>query len=527
MKTNPANPSNPANAAYAPVNVPAAELAGGELPVGEPLQGAEHNTRRNLVGLTAASFGQVVIQFLIQVVLAYQFGARADADALAAALVIPTILASIISGSLSYVLVPDLVACLTSVEKEKDGARIAGWFGVVSSALALLTSLMVLATAAGQVHWLYGALTGAQQATTANLLRILAWQILLSTIVSWSLAVHHSRHSFIVPALGGVLGTLVTLLIAIVKGREGIHWIAIGINVGSLLSTIIHVAPILKYVSFGRVPQSHLSRLLWAMLPLIAGSLYLRIEPLVDRSLASRLDVGSVAHLHYSHRMIIALLSISTSGLSVVAFPQLAGRLASHGRDGFVSHFAIAMRRLIIIVVPIAIGFGVFAVPVIRDLLQRGVFQARDSEAVGGLIVMFMGVFLGASWCELLARGFYTLGDTRTPTIVGAITLTVGLTVKWFSLPYGGSWAIAGSSSFAYLLTGVCMSILLARQTNLGIFAGCVKTLAWSSLAAVVACAACWLPYTFSLGGTWVAAPMGAIVYGVLIYPLAQRSAAS
>ncbi len=104
-----------------------------EASVPEPTKQAEPNTKRNLVGLTAASFGQVVIQFLIQVVVAFQFGAKADADALAAALVIPTILAAIISGSLSYVLVPDLVACLSTAEKEKDGQRIAGWFGVVST----------------------------------------------------------------------------------------------------------------------------------------------------------------------------------------------------------------------------------------------------------------------------------------------------------------------------------------------------------------------------------------------------------
>ncbi len=71
-----------------------------------------------------------------------------------------------------------------------------------------------------------------------------------------------------------------TLLIAMAMGKQGVHWIAIAINAGSLLSTLIHVVPILKFVSFGAVPPAHLSRLLWAMLPLIAGSLYLRIEPL-------------------------------------------------------------------------------------------------------------------------------------------------------------------------------------------------------------------------------------------------------
>ncbi len=481
----------------------------------------QHNTKRNLIGLTAASLAQVVIQFLIQVVVAYQFGAKADADALAAALVIPTILASIISGSLSYVLVPDLVACLAEPARRRDGERIAGWFGVASTAIALGTSLLVIAMAAGMVQWLYGSLPATQQLTATRLLRILSWQVTMSTLVSWSLAVHHSRHSFIVPALGGVIGTLLTLVIAALHGKEGVHWIAIAINAGSLLSMLIHVLPILRFVSFGAVPRAHLVRLLWAMLPLIAGSLYLRIEPLIDRSLAAGLDEGSVAHLHYAQRMIVALLSISTSGLSVIAFPQLAGRLASAGREGFVEHYALASRRLLIIVMPIAIGFSLFAVPVVSDLLQRGIFEARDSQAVGQLIVIYMGMLVGASWNELLARGFYTLGDTRTPTIVGAIALSVALLVKWFSVPYGGIWAIAGSSSLTYVLAGVGMSILLLRQTHAGIFAGCLKTLLWSSGAALVACAVCSLPYTFSFGRTWVAAPLGAIVYAGMIYPLA------
>jgi putative peptidoglycan lipid II flippase len=135
-----------------------------------------------------------------------------------------------------------------------------------------------------------------------------------------------------------------------------------------------------------------------------------------------------------------------------------------------------------------------------------------------------MGLFVGASWCELLARGFYTLGDTRTPTVVGAITLTIGLIVKWFSFGYGGMWAIAGSSSMTFLLTAVIMSVLLASQTHANIFAGCFRTLLWSVAAALVACAFCVLPYTFSLGRTWAAAPLGALVYGALIYPLASKA---
>ncbi len=55
---------------------------------------------------------------------------------------------------------------------------------------------------------------------------------------------------------------------------------------------------------------------------------------------------STVAQLHFAQRLIVALLAISTSGLSVIAFPQLAGHLAASGRDVFARHFALATRRL-------------------------------------------------------------------------------------------------------------------------------------------------------------------------------------
>ncbi|MGN6544130.1 MAG: murein biosynthesis integral membrane protein MurJ [Aureliella sp.] len=479
----------------------------------------------NLILLTAASAAQVVIQFLIQVVIAYQFGARADADALAAALAVPTLLAAVISGSLSYVLVPELVACFSQTERELVGWRQAGMTGLITTAIALLASVAVVGSAGTIVEGLYGELPSAMQQETARLLGILAWQIVMSTLISWSLAVHHSRHSFIIPALGGVIGTLATLALAVAKGRSGIEWIAIAINVGAAVSVAIHVAPLAARLRIGNIPRSQLVRLLWTLMPLILGSIYLRIDPVVDRSLASRLSEGSVAHLHYAQRIIVALLTISTSGLSVVAFPQLAGRLATEGSAGFVTHFAIATRRLVLITVPIAIGFSFFAVPVIGDLLKRGRFTVEDSQVVGWLIVCFMGMFVGASWGELLSRGFYTFGDTRTPVVVGAITLTIGLACKFLSLSVLGVWGIAGSTSLSFMLSAVTMAVLLRIKTQGPIFSGCLIALGQAALASLAACGMCLIPYTFQLGRTWTAAPLGAVTYAAVLWLLGSRDA--
>ncbi len=472
----------------------------------------------NLIWLTLASSAQIVIQFLIQVVVAYQFGARADTDSLAAALVVPTLLSAIIAGSLSYALVPELVSCFADEARSRVGWSLATSIGLITAMVSLFVSLGVLYGSDAVVHLLYGHMTSDQQQLSSQLLSILSWQVFMSTLVSWSLAIHHSRHSFIIPAVGGVIGTGLTLLIAMAMGHKGIHWIAHAINAGSALSTIIHVFPYVSSLRLGQIERERMQRLWAALLPLVVGSIYLRIDPVVDRSLASQLSEGSVAQLHYAQRMIVALLAISTSGLSVIAFPQLAGQLAREGQDSFVEHFAIAMRRLVLITVPIAIGFSIFAVPVVSDLLERGRFTSEDSHTVGWLIVCFMGMFVGASAGELLSRGFYTLGDTRTPTVIGAAAITIGLICKWSSLSLLGVWGIACSTSLALMLAPLCMSYLLIKRLNWRLFEGCGSTLVQSLLATLAACAVCTIPYTVTPGRTWLAAPIGVVVYFGLLW---------
>ncbi len=51
------------------------------------------------------------------------------------------------------------------------------------------------------VEWLYSHMESQRQTHTARLLGILSWQVVMSAIIGWSQVVHHSRHSFIVPAM--------------------------------------------------------------------------------------------------------------------------------------------------------------------------------------------------------------------------------------------------------------------------------------------------------------------------------------
>lgn len=510
-----------------------------------------HRTARNLIVVSAASFAQIIIQFLITLAIAAYFGTETQTQAYTAALVIPTMFAAIITGSLGYVLVPELVQRFeastnalaadidnqtTSADettnaheqaaRQRGGWSLASFLGLLTLLCGAVFSLGIYGAAQPICRLLYPSMAVEPFDLTVRLLQILSVQVVMNAVISWALAVHHSRHQFLQPALGGVLGTGLTL--------AWIHWgmrfdpagteadvaqimnVAWAINAGSALSVLIHVAPLMKFLAMPSVDWTSLGRLLKLYWPLLAGAAFLRIDPVLNGALAVEFcDERAIAQLGYAQRIMLAIVAIGTSGLSVIAFPQLAERFAREGRESLAEHFALALRRLVLLVVPIAIGVSCFAVRIVSDLLKRGEFTDQDAWSVGMLLIGFMGMFLGASTGELLARGYYVLGDTRTPTLIGALALVVGIGLKLGLIASWGMWGIAFGVSVAFLLTAGTMALQLTRRLGTGMLSGVLSYTVQATAASAIACLVCAVVYSAEVGGTWLAAPTGAGVYFV------------
>ena len=261
---------------------------------------------------------------------------------------------------------------------------------------------------------------------------------------------------------------------------------------------------------------------------LIADGRFAEAFPLVDRVLAARMaesDAGAIAQIHFAQRIMAALLAIGTSSLAVVAFPQLAEQLAGRGKGGFVEHFAIAFRRLILVIVPITFGVGCFAVWIVRDLLQHRAFIAEDSQMVGWLLALHLGMFIGASGAELFARGFYVLGDSRTPTAIGVVALLIAWGLKLWMFKLVGIWGIPIGVSAYCLLSASGMAWWLSRRCGTELWLNAGTCLLHSCLAAAIACLCSWGAYEMVPRGTWLAAPVGAVAYFATLMGLKNQDA--
>ena len=119
--------------------------AGQPLPEPEPSSPPPRSSLRSISLVTLLTLVQLLLQFATQLVLARYFGAAGEMDAYVAALALPVVIATILSGSLGYVLVP-AIADRLAAGSERDAAKVASQVGVYLFVLSLLiTALVILA----------------------------------------------------------------------------------------------------------------------------------------------------------------------------------------------------------------------------------------------------------------------------------------------------------------------------------------------------------------------------------------------
>lgn len=119
-----------------------------------------------------------------------------------------------------------------------------------------------------------------------------------------------------------------------------------------------------------------------------------------------------------------------------------------------------------LLVFPAVIGFMVFAEPIVALLFGRGAFTAEDVVLVGGALFMYAPSLIGLAYREVLARMFYSLHDTRTPTINAVVTVILNVIFSITLSRFIGLNGLALGTSLAGIIGAVIMFAMLRVQMN-------------------------------------------------------------
>ena len=417
-----------------------------------------------------------VLGFVRDVVFARVFAASAGMDAFLIAFKIPNFMRRLFAeGAFNQAFVPVLGEYKESQDHTAVKDLIQHVAGTLGSILFLITLAGVVAAPVLIMLFAPGYLgeqhSQSQFDLTVSLLRITFPYILFISLVAFAGGILNTYHRFAIPAFTPVILNIVliaTVYLLVPLLQEPVTGLAIGVFIAGVLQLLFQL-PSIKKLGLLSVPRWNLKhpgvrKILKRMLPAIFGASVAQINLLLDTIIASLLVTGSISWLYYSDRLMEFPLGILGVALATVILPSLSRQHVNQSSAEFSQTLDKAIRWVIYLGVPSAIGLFMLAEPIITTLFSSEKFVVRDIQMSSLSLMAYSFGLLGFILVKVLVPGFFSRQDTKTPVKIGVVALLVNMVfnilivVPWYMLGYEGAHAglaIATSISAAtnaYLL---------------------------------------------------------------------------
>ncbi len=408
-------------------------------------------------------------------VFAYLLGTGLAADAFVAAFRLPNMLRRLVGeGNVSAAFIPVFEHEARARDKT-DLWKLADSFH--THVVIFATGLMILGIAAAP--WIVRNLLvpgfadrpGAWDLTT-DLARITFPYLIFIAAAAVLMAVLNANDRFAAPAFTPVLFnlTLITVGLAFRNSAHPVHAWAMAAVVGGLLQWAFQVPFAWRLGMRFRwrlnLGDPALRKIGALMVPGVFGVGITQINILVGQYLASGLAQGSIASLYLAGRLNELTLGVFAISVATVVLPLMSRQAAAGRPQQMLDTMNFALRQVTFITLPAAVGLIILRTPMVQVLFERGMFDAESTEMTAAALWGYSIGLVGYAAVRIVAPGFFTLRDTRTPVIAGAVALVVNIVGCLVLMQYLGHAGIALANSLAAYVNLALLLWLLRRRVG-------------------------------------------------------------
>lgn len=422
------------------------------------------NLLRALATVSSMTLLSRILGFVRDFFIARAFGAGAATDAFFVAFRLPNLLRRMFAeGAFSQAFVPILGEYRNRRGVDDTRALI----DHVATLLALVVTVVTVIGIVAAPLIIYISAPGfAADADkfelTVTLTRITFPYILFMSLVAMAGGVLNTFSRFAIPAFTPVLLNLSFIgmsLFAAPWFDPPVLALAWAVFIGGALQLTLQVPALMR---IGMLPRLRLDlhdpgvrRIFKLMLPAILGVSVSQISLLINTIFASFLESGSVSWLYYADRLMEFPAGLLGVALGTILLPSLSRSHADGNGGEFSALLDWGLRLTLLLTLPAALALGLLATPLIATLFHHGQFTAHDVLATREALLAYSVGLTGLILVKVLAPGFYSRQDIRTPV---KIALGVLVLTQLMNLMFIGPLAHAG----------LALSIGLASLVNAG-----------------------------------------------------------
>lgn len=431
--------------------------------------------------VSSMTFLSRISGFVRDMFFAQMLGAAGGFDAFLVAFKIPNFMRRLFAeGAFAQAFVPVLSEFKETQSEDDVRVFVAH---MMASLLAVVTLFVVVAMIAAPLVVLLfapGFYNDPQRYDlTVHLLRITFPYLICISLVSFSGSLLNVHGRFSVPAFTPVLMNVALLCAIFFAGHYYNHSIVViawGVFAAGIAQLLFQL-PFLYRLRLLVMPRwgwrdPGVQKVFKLILPAILGVSVAQVSVLIDTLFASFLPHGSISWLYYSDRLTYFPLGVIGIALATVVLPHLSKKHAQKSKDEYMQAFNWGLKMVLLFGIPAAIGLFMLAGPLLITLFQHGKFDYYDMIMTRKSLLAYSLGLPSFMLIKLLATGFYSRQDIKTPVKIAIVALTINIMFNFILITPLAHAGLALSTTIATSVNAIVLFVVLYRKGQLVLQAG-------------------------------------------------------
>ncbi len=448
-------------------------------PAGLAASPPQRKSQARTIGIATAIWGGSIFLSRImglvrEQIIGRTLGASREADLYFASFTLPDFLNYLLAaGALSIVFIPIFLDYFN--RGDRDGAwrslSVIANFIVVAGSIAIALMMVFARPLAGVVA--PGFSSPDEVDTLVRLMRIILPAQFFHVVGGLMSAALQAQDLHLLPAMaplvysaGIIIGGLIGAKLG--AGADGFAWgVLVGSAVGPFalplygcLRTHMRWSLVLSF------SNPDLKRYLWLSFPIMIGFSIVVVDEWIVKNQASYLAAGALSQLQYGRTLMKVPIGVFGMAAGVAAYPTISRMVAAGNVAEAYGVLCGAVRLML---------FATFAAQVCLTLagfeavyLIWGMFASRftvaDAQATGVVLAYLCLGLCGWAAQSVISRGFYALGSTWLPTLVGTAVAFAAVPLYVVMRRQFGENGLATASSIAILVYVLVLGWLQRRR---------------------------------------------------------------
>lgn len=427
---------------------------------------------KGAVVIMAATLLSRIFGFIRDVVIAQYFGVTEATDAYQATYPVIAGIGMAVAASVSAGFIPVINKYLVSDDRKTTSL-------VVNTLLNFLFLILLLVVLAGLfavpgsdlVKIFAPGFEGESVQLTGDLIRIMLPSLIFVSLMGVASGFLNSYQHFLFPALGPIITSVFIIgSVVAIDPSLGIKRLAIGTMAGFAFQFIIQLPAMYRKGFRYRFELSILhpgvTRVFKLMIPVLIASLAPPLILLVERRLASGLDIGSISALTYAFRIMQLPQGLFVMAVAAPLFPALSSLAAQKDFEKLKETMLKGIGVLAVVMIPASAGLIALDIPIVRLLFERGAFKPEDTVPTAYALAFYSLALTPLAIRDIFRRGFYSLQDTMTPVKITVFSFIINVALDMVLVKIMGIGGLALGTAIAVLVEVAVLYHFLSNKLN-------------------------------------------------------------